>query len=109
MNRTSSWWLALFLAIACSDGVAPVPGAGNDGGPDLASIDVCDECLRQGGVWQVDSCEANCNLGDASCYEDACPAPCGPGSCGGCEQQEACEEAGCEWAQDEEAMWCRAP
>ena len=71
-----------------------------------ASQDECEACLARGGTWQPPECTSDCALQDTSCYRDACPGPCEPGTCE-CHTRDACEAAGCSWQIEGEAMWCR--
>lgn len=71
-----------------------------------ASDDGCEACLARGGTWQPPECTRDCALQDASCYRDACPGPCEPGTCE-CQTRDECEAAGCSWQTAGEAMWCR--
>ncbi len=68
----------------------------------------CEDCLASGGTWQpeADACTSDCDLQDISCFRDDCPEPCGSGNCGGCFDATACNDAGCTWNQQGEAMWC---
>lgn len=100
-------WLAVAWLAACSVGTPPLGSAADAGSTDLGAALTCEACLGQGGAWQEALCRPTCEIQDTSCYTEACPAPCGPESCGSCTSQSTCENAGCAWNQAEEAMWCR--
>ena len=106
MNARSLHWitslvLALFFAIGC--------GSDGDDGEDSQEedLDECTACIESGGTWQpeVEECTQNCDIMDISCYTDGCPGEC-EDSCGYCFGQQECEDQGCTWNQEAEAMWC---
>ncbi|MFT3713295.1 MAG: hypothetical protein QM817_37040 [Archangium sp.] len=65
--------------------------------------DDCRACLARGGTWQG-SCTSNCELQDTFCYRTECLA-CSPQTCA-CQTAASCEQAGCRWNVEGEAMWC---
>ena len=67
----------------------------------------CETCLAEGGTWQPEAseCTEDCDLQDISCYTDECPGEC-EDNCAYCFGQGECEEQGCAWHQEAEAMWC---
>ena len=67
----------------------------------------CQECLNDGGTWQVDECTSNCALQDISCFRDTCPPACSE-DCSGCFSESECNNAGCEWVWQEFDSTCQS-
>jgi hypothetical protein len=93
---------ALVGVVAC-DGTGSTTG----GQEEYELAEACEECLDSGGTWQpeAEQCTADCDIMDISCYSDECPGACGD-DCAYCFGSADCEDAGCTWRVEGEAMWC---
>ena len=107
MRMCGYFVLAFGLMLGCASNSKRPDGSLPDSGGDNNAT-TCETCLASGGTWQpeVAECTRGCAIQDISCFRDDCPAPCSKDNCGGCFSTTTCEAAGCQWRQEEEAMWC---
>ena len=92
-------FVAVVLLSGCPQGGEPTP-----------DDSLCEACLESGGTWQPEAsgCTQDCAIQDISCFTTECPDSC-TDDCSDCFSQDECEDAGCTWNQEAEAMWCTTP